>query len=573
VDFANLFSVILLLVAAGLTVLAGLPVLRKWQRERDGGGSADAARGLAGEAPAGYGADVAMEERGHLTQPDQHRLTGHHPHDDQDEQMRNRPADEQHQRLSHLGGSARQRPAEEPDPRHAQDVPVNGHGYGGFGDVHDDRPADDVNGAYDEGAFEDGSYEGGGYEVVDADGARRAAHFDWKVAAQYERARAARNASMSSFEPPPLPNDGPGTFTEEIPAIHAADGQRRHPAVHSDPDAPARQPLDQRLAGPPPGQAPYDDPWGSEGAVHAPPAFEFDEQRYDAYEEHAPEQAAYQPPQAPYGGFAQEPADDEFAPPPHMRWQPDPEPEADGPVEEPAYGRPPVAPGPRQAFAATTFRVQPAAEEPVSVHVAEPALPPGQHDPYAGSDPGAEPGGYVAGYAPPDERPMDDWVGDDTATYPGVGPEHGYAGYEPPDPAAGYDPRRYDERYDEPARQPVFDGPADPGTGERASTFGRLPQAGAPIAMPPSRPPLPDLSPLLAEDELGELRQRWNEIKGTFPDDPVTAVKEASNLVGECTKLFERRLGVDPDSEEVSTEDLRLALQRYLAFFERLLSS
>lgn len=506
-----------------------------------------------------------MEERGHLTQPDHPRLVDHHPLDDQDEQMRNRPADEQHRRHSQLGGSERPRQAEEPDPR--RPPAVNGH-YGGFGDVNGDLPANDVNEGYEhEGA-------NGGYEP---DEAGRAAHFDWKVAAQYERARAARNASMSSFDPPPLPNDGPGTFTEEIPAIHAADGQRRHPAVHPNPDGPGR-PLSQRHTLPPaepPSQSPYDDPWGSDGAEHAPPSFEFDQQGYQAYEER-------QPGQSPYGGYPEPMDAEELAPPPHMRWRPDPEPDPAA-MREPVYGTPPGPPGPRQAFA-TTFRVQPAAEEPVAVHVAEPVIPAGPHGGYAGVDPAAPvdaryvvdpmaaPGGGYAPGAMPDEQPVDTWVGEDTAIYQEVEPAHGFAGgYAPPTPPRGYGQGTYDP----PAKQPVFEDLDEPLAADDASPFGHYsppPVADPRTALSP-RPPLPDLSPLFADDEVAELRQRWNEIKGTFPDDPVTSVNEASKLVGECTKLFERRLGVDPDSDEVSTEDLRLALQRYLAFFERLLSS
>ena len=90
---------------------------------------------------------------------------------------------------------------------------------------------------------------------------------------------------------------------------------------------------------------------------------------------------------------------------------------------------------------------------------------------------------------------------------------------------------------------------------------------------PPLRPALPDISPLLSPDEVNDLRKRWTKIKGIFPDDPISSVQDASKLVSECTELFERRLGVDSKSADVSTEDLRLALQRYLAFFERLLSS
>jgi hypothetical protein len=260
---------------------------------------------------------------------------------------------------------------------------------------------------------------------------------------------------------------------------------------------------------------------------------------------------------------------EELAPPPHMRWQPDPDP--DGAPEEPGYGGQMAQPG-RPAFAATTFRVQPAVEEPVPVHVAEPVLPADPNG-YAPADPAAARYGPVAdpatGYAVPDEGAHDHWVGEDTAVYPGIEDAHGYpAAYEAAAPTTGYDVRHLDEPSGLP---PVFDEPSGAAPAQPATM---LDQAGL-LAEPTQgqRSQFPDLSPLLAVDEVSELRQRWNEIKGTFPDDPVTSVKEASKLVGECTKLFERRLGVDPDGDDVSTEDLRLALQRYLAFFERLLSS
>jgi hypothetical protein len=593
VNFADLLSVILLLIAAGLTVLAGLPLLRRWQRERERGARRDGAvHDPAGETAGGYRADVAMEERGHPARPDQHWLADdhHHPHEDQDEQMRNRPADEQHHRRSHLGGSARPRPAEEPDVRHAPAVGSNGYPYGGFDDVDDALNASETNGHYEHAGYEHAGYEHAGepnghYEQAgEPDDARRAAHFDWKVAAQYERARAARNASMSSFEPPSLPDDGPGTFTEEIPAIHAADGQRRHPAVQPDPDMGTPRFGQQRanMQGEPQGS--FADPWGPETAVHAPPAFEFDEQHFDEqrydqryeqpYDQRGPEPQGFDQPVPGYGAPDDQGGLDDLSPPPHMRWRPDPEPDA-GLIDETPFGVPPAPHGPgvngpagphgsRPAFA-TTFRVQPAVEEPVPVHIAEPTPLADPADAFAVDHPdmGPQPPGWTEDEAP-----------NGYATEPAPSFSDVYA----PPPAPPYQARHFDE----PVAPPVFDdlagqGGTTPGTGI-ASAFEtpsfETPSTAQPFDEPaPARPPLPDITPLLAEDEVAELRTRWNAIKGTFPDDPITSVQEASKLVGECTKVFERRLGVDPGNDDVSTEDLRLALQRYLAFFERLLSS
>jgi hypothetical protein len=585
VDFVNPFTVALLLLLAGLIVLAVLPQLRKWQRERERGAVRDGAvRDTAGETAGGYGADVAIEGHGRSARPDQHWLADdYHPHEDQDEQMRNRPADEQHHRRSHRGGSARPRPAEEHDPRHAPAVDTNGHAYAGLGDAHDAPHAGEFNDHYEQAGEPDGHYEH--EHAGEPDDGRRAAHFDWKVAAQYERARAARNASMSSFEPPPLPNDGPGTFTEEIPAIHAADGQRRHPAVQPDPDA-GRQPFGRQHAAPEPEpHGTFDDPWGPETAVHPPPAFEFDEQHYDQpfepYDEQGHEPHGFDQPVPPYG-VANDQGEDDLAPPPHMRWRPDPEPDP-GLIDEPPYGMPPGPhghgpggppgpPGTRPAFA-TTFRVQPAVEEPVPVHVAEPmpfTEPPFTEPPFT-EPPFTEP---AAAYAPDpaDVGDSDPWGDGTAANRFAAEPAPGFSDRYAPPSGPSYQSRHFDEPpgLPEQASQTIFESPveqprsATPGSGI-TSPFAEPP--------PPARPPLPDITPLLAEDEVAELRTRWNAIKGTFPDDPITSVQEASKLVGECTQLFERRLRIDPDDTDVSTEDLRLALQRHLAFFERLLSS
>ena len=72
---------------------------------------------------------------------------------------------------------------------------------------------------------------------------------------------------------------------------------------------------------------------------------------------------------------------------------------------------------------------------------------------------------------------------------------------------------------------------------------------------------------------------RWNAVKGDFVDEPRQAVAKADALVGELLdelgQLFaQQRRGIerDLDNDDVSTEELRVALRRYRSFFDRLLS-
>ena len=82
------------------------------------------------------------------------------------------------------------------------------------------------------------------------------------------------------------------------------------------------------------------------------------------------------------------------------------------------------------------------------------------------------------------------------------------------------------------------------------------------------------------EDRL-RFGQRWTDIQSRFVDDPRDAVASADDLVAEVMdrigdRLAERRsvLGQGLAGEgEAETEDLRLATQRYRAFFHRLLST
>jgi hypothetical protein len=84
---------------------------------------------------------------------------------------------------------------------------------------------------------------------------------------------------------------------------------------------------------------------------------------------------------------------------------------------------------------------------------------------------------------------------------------------------------------------------------------------------------------LVPEDHAESYGARWDAVKGTFVDEPREAVAQADALVGEVLdeleQLFrEQRRSIEQglDSDETSTEDLRLALRRYRSFFDRLLS-
>lgn len=89
-----------------------------------------------------------------------------------------------------------------------------------------------------------------------------------------------------------------------------------------------------------------------------------------------------------------------------------------------------------------------------------------------------------------------------------------------------------------------------------------------------------DRAPLFVDSELGEFRNRWQDIQGSFVDDPRTAVRNADELVANVmTRLAEifaderGKLEHEWDKgENVSTEDLRVALRRYRSFFDHLLA-
>ncbi len=85
---------------------------------------------------------------------------------------------------------------------------------------------------------------------------------------------------------------------------------------------------------------------------------------------------------------------------------------------------------------------------------------------------------------------------------------------------------------------------------------------------------------LFPNDELKGYRTRWESIQTGFVDQPRSAVEQADKLVSQVmnrmTEVFTRERstleGQWTKGDNVSTEDLRLALMRYRSFFNRLLS-
>jgi hypothetical protein len=88
-----------------------------------------------------------------------------------------------------------------------------------------------------------------------------------------------------------------------------------------------------------------------------------------------------------------------------------------------------------------------------------------------------------------------------------------------------------------------------------------------------------DAAPLLADSE--GFQSRWEEIQVRFVDEPRGAVEDADALVATVMQRLAEGFAQERErleaqwgrGEDISTEDLRVALQRYRSFFQRLLST
>ena len=69
------------------------------------------------------------------------------------------------------------------------------------------------------------------------------------------------------------------------------------------------------------------------------------------------------------------------------------------------------------------------------------------------------------------------------------------------------------------------------------------------------------------------LRNEWQQVQGTFVDNPQRAVQEASALVDRTLREIQENVSRGHISDSTSTDELRVSFQRYREFFERLLSA
>jgi hypothetical protein len=141
------------------------------------------------------------------------------------------------------------------------------------------------------------------------------------------------------------------------------------------------------------------------------------------------------------------------------------------------------------------------------------------------------------------------------------------------------------------------DVPPESGTTQQPGGAAEQDGGGAPGAVrgtadliqPPTTQPEPDgtngqtsdATPLLASASEERFRTGWEQVQVGFVDQPRESVQQADQLVAELMQelaqgFAQARSTLEAEwdrGEDVSTEDLRLALQRYRSFFQRLLAA
>ncbi len=123
-------------------------------------------------------------------------------------------------------------------------------------------------------------------------------------------------------------------------------------------------------------------------------------------------------------------------------------------------------------------------------------------------------------------------------------------------------------------------------TADLASYGGTQKQPDGPKVVKAQEPETPHRSaavsepmPLFSESEMTDFRSQWSKVQTGFVDEPRQTVAEADKLVASVMQRLaegfaNERSGLEKQwdrGDNVSTEDLRIALQRYRSFFDRLL--
>lgn len=134
------------------------------------------------------------------------------------------------------------------------------------------------------------------------------------------------------------------------------------------------------------------------------------------------------------------------------------------------------------------------------------------------------------------------------------------------------------------SRQPSGEAEERPESGQ--------PSAGAETAVASSPEPIADTAPspevetdtsepLLTSELSVDFQRRWEDVQTRFVDEPRGAVEDADGLVANLMQQLAEGFAQERErleaqwgrGEDISTEDLRVALKRYRSFFQRLLST
>jgi hypothetical protein len=105
-------------------------------------------------------------------------------------------------------------------------------------------------------------------------------------------------------------------------------------------------------------------------------------------------------------------------------------------------------------------------------------------------------------------------------------------------------------------------------------------RTGGAVSEAPGEPTAETADAPLLDDSEG-LQSRWEEIQVRFVDEPRGAVEDADALVATVMQRLAEGFAQERErleaqwgrGEDISTEDLRVALQRYRSFFRRLLAT
>ncbi|MFL5881332.1 MAG: hypothetical protein ACJ75K_03340 [Actinomycetes bacterium] len=159
----------------------------------------------------------------------------------------------------------------------------------------------------------------------------------------------------------------------------------------------------------------------------------------------------------------------------------------------------------------------------------------------------------------------------------------------PPDRAAAADTQRRDPTDEELRREDLSSDERSLGTAVREDRRRDREPATTPAGTPAAQA-APDsdtagtasaTGPLLAAEDAEGFRARWTDIQTGFVDAPRQAVEQADALVAELMQHLARTFADERGrleghwdrGDDVPTDSLRDAFQRYRSFFERLLAT